>query len=84
MRVMVTQPSRLIVVMAGLDRPGPGHLPSLLLVTPPEAGVQLAGDDESKLDSGLRRNDDEERTPEYRPARASGCRKKSYLFVVCS
>jgi hypothetical protein len=29
------------------------------LVTPAQAGVQLAGDGESKLDSGFRRNDDE-------------------------
>jgi hypothetical protein len=36
----------------------------LLFVTPAKAGVQLAGDDESKLDSGVRRNDDEKGTPE--------------------
>jgi hypothetical protein len=39
-----------------------GHLvslPTLPLVTPAKAGVQLASDGGSKLDSGLRRNDDE-------------------------
>jgi hypothetical protein len=41
--------------MAGLDP----AISRPTLVTPTKVGVQLAGDDESKLDSGLRRNDDD-------------------------